>query len=363
MRYVKEFNDVAVSSSIKAGISFGVLFLAIYFGYTYAFFIGAIWVDEGFWNHTYDRTYQPGDIISVFFGILFGMFALGGVGPNMVAFAQAKAAGYKAFSVIERKTPIEIDSEDARELNMNGKICFKHVNFSYPTRKEQIVLTDFTHTFEVGKTTAIVGPSGSGKSTVVQLIERFYDPDEPEKDDGGKSGIFVDDIPLKDIKLRNLRNQIGYVGQEPVLFNMSIEENIRLGKPDATDTEIEQALRSTNSYEFVKEFGEGDYQKGVKTNVGQGGGQLSGGQKQRIALSRAFIKKPKLLIFDEATSALDKKNEMEVQKAIEEMKKELRSVTTIVIAHRLSTVRQADHILVLKKGKIAEQGSHDELLQ
>ena len=206
MRYINEFNEVAVSSSIKAALSFGVLFLAIYFGYTYAFFIGAIWVDEGFWNDMYDRPYQPGDIISVFFGILFGMFALGGLGPNMVAFAQAKAAGYKAFSVIERITPIDIDSEDAREHKMNGKISFNHIYFSYPTRKEQRVLIDFTHTFEIGKTTAIVGPSGSGKSTVVQLIERFYDPDEPENDDGGKSGIFVDDIPLKDIKLRNLRN-------------------------------------------------------------------------------------------------------------------------------------------------------------
>ena len=159
---------------------------------------------------------------------------------------------------------------------MEGKISFNHVNFSYPTRKEQIVLKDFTHTFAKGKTTAIVGPSGSGKSTVVQLIERFYDPDEPE-DGNNNSGIFIDDVPLKDIKLRNLRNQIGYVGQEPVLFNMSIEENIRLGNPDASDKDIEQALRSTNSYEFVKEFGEGDYIKGVQTNVGQGGGQLSGG--------------------------------------------------------------------------------------
>jgi len=188
---------------------------------------------------------------------------------------------------------------------------------------------------------------------VVQLIERFYDPDDVP---AGwlDNGIFIDGAPLKDVKLRSLRNQIGYVGQEPVLFNLSIEENIKLGKPDATAAEIEQALRSTNSYEFVKEFGKGSYETGLKTNVGQGGGQLSGGQKQRIALSRAFIKKPKLLIFDEATSALDKKNEMEVQKAIEDMKKELKSVTTIVIAHRLSTVRQADHIIVLKKGKIAE---------
>ena len=178
MKYIHEFNSVAVSSSIRAGISFGVLFLAIYFGYTYAFFIGSIWVDNEFWNHTYDRPYQPGDVISVFFGVLFGMFALGGLGPNIVAFAQAKAAGYKAYSVIDRVSPIDTDSKEARDHVMEGEIMFRNVNFSYPTRKEQIVLNDFSHVFAKGKTTAIVGPSGSGKSTIVQLIERFYDPDE-----------------------------------------------------------------------------------------------------------------------------------------------------------------------------------------
>lgn len=205
MRYIDEFNNVAVGTSVKAGFSFGIMFLCIYFGYTYAFFIGSIWVDEGFWNHTYDRNYLPGDIISVFFGVLFGMFALGGLGPNIVAFAQAKAAGYKAFQVIDRKSPIDIDDPNAREHTMKGEVEFREVNFSYPTRKEQIVLRSFSHKFELGKTTAIVGPSGSGKSTVVQLIERFYDPDQaPAGQD--KSGIFVDGVPLKDIRLRSLRN-------------------------------------------------------------------------------------------------------------------------------------------------------------
>lgn len=217
----------------------------------------------------------------------------------------------------------------------------------YPSRPDQKILNDFSHTFKVGTTTAIVGPSGSGKSTVVQLVERFYDPESGE--------VIVDGKNLKNIKLRNYRQQIGYVGQEPVLFNTTFKKNILMGKPDATDADIEEALRKTNAWDFVEKAG------GINANVGAGGGQLSGGQKQRIALARAFIKKPRVLIFDEATSALDKVNEAEVQKSIDQMKVELGNVTSIVIAHRLTTVKNADNIIVLKKGKIVEQGTHNSL--
>lgn len=185
----------------------------------------------------------------------------------------------------------------------------------------------------------------------MQLVERFYDPSEGD--------IFIDGVNLKDVNLRNYRQQIGYVGQEPVLFNTSIKENIKMGKPNATDEEIKDALVKTNAWEFVSKN-----PKGMNAMVGVGGGQLSGGQKQRIALARAFIKKPSMLIFDEATSALDKRNEAEVQNAIDHMKQELgKAVTTIVIAHRLTTVRKADRIIVLKKGSIAEDGDHDSLLR
>lgn len=167
----------------------------------------------------------------------------------------------------------------------------------------------------------------------------------------------IDGKDLKSIDLRNYRQQIGYVGQEPVLFNTSIKTNILMGKPDATDAEIEEALKKTNAWGFVNK-----YPEGINANVGAGGGQLSGGQKQRIALARAFIKKPRVLIFDEATSALDKVNEAEVQKAIDGMRKELGSVTTLVIAHRLSTIQASDRIIVMKKGRIAEDGNHQSLL-
>jgi len=212
------------------------------------------------------------------------------------------------------------------------------------------VLNNFTCTFEKGKTTAIVGPSGSGKSTIVQLLMRFYDPIQ--------GTVLIDGERLDSLKLRSFRKQIGYVSQEPILFNCSIKENILLGCPEATDQEIIEALKMANAWDFVNK-----YPQKLETNVGAGGGQLSGGQKQRIALARAIIKKPKILIFDEATSALDKKNEAEVQKAINEMKKKIGDITTITIAHRLSTIKEADRILVLKKGLIVEDGDHDYLLK
>ena len=172
--------------------------------------------------------------------------------------------------------------------------------------------------------------------------------------------MLVDGKDLKSINLRNYRQQIGYVGQEPVLFNMTIKENLLMGKPDATDDEIMEALKAANAWGFVSEG-----QEGINAQVGAGGGQLSGGQKQRLALARAFIKKPKMLIFDEATSALDKANEAEVQKAIDAMKdqmaKEGQKVTTLVIAHRLSTIEKADRIIVLKKGRLVQDGTHAEL--
>lgn len=296
MRYIYEYNGSFVKLSVKAGMSFGFFFFAIFFGYSYAFLLGGIWVDNEFWNDTFDRPYNSGDIISIFFGIFFGMMALAHVGPNIGAFAQAKAAGAKVFDIIDRTPQILLDDENAKQHDMKGEIAFKNVDFFYPSRSDQKVLDNFTWTFEKGKTTAIVGPSGSGKSTIVQLIERFYDVSAGD--------ITIDGENIKGLKLASLRKQIGYVGQEPVLFNTSIKENIQLGRSDATDTEIQAALMSTNAWGFVSELPEG-----MDTQTGAGGSQLSGGEKQRIALSRAFIKMPRLLIFDEATSALDKKNE------------------------------------------------------
>jgi len=348
--YLDKVTQLTKRSDCALGVSLGFFLFSIYVAYSYAFLIGGVFVNEGVWNDNFDRPYRAGDSIAVFFAVLFGLFALSSTGPCFNAVAEGKAAGKLAFDVIDRAPTINQDSKTCVEHQLEGLIRFENVDFFYPARPDQQVLRNFSHTFGVGQTTAIVGPSGSGKSTIVQLIERFYEPSSGE--------VFVDGKSLKKLKLRSLRQQIGYVPQEPILFNTTIKKNVLMGKPDATDEEIIEALRKTNAWEFVSK-----YPKGINHEVGAGGGQLSGGQKQRIALARAFIKKPKLLIFDEATSALDKVNEAEVQGAIEKMKKELGTVTSIVIAHRLSTIRNADKILVLKKGVLVEEGTHEELSQ
>ena len=235
---------------------------------------------------------------------------------------------------------------------MKGSYEFKNVEFTYPSRKDQKVLKSFNCVFEAGKTTALVGPSGSGKSTIIQLLERFYDPT------GGQ--VLLDGDDIKTVNLQSMRQLIGYVGQEPVLFNASIRENMLFAKPDATEEEIIQALKDANAWSFIqKKMGT----TGIDTQVGGSGGQLSGGQKQRIAIARAFLKQPKIILLDEATSALDKMNEKAIQDAIDNYRTKIGNITTIVIAHRLSTIIDADKIVVMKNGELVEMGSHHTLLE
>jgi len=200
-----------------------------------------------------------------------------------------------------------------------------------------------------GTTVALVGSSGSGKSTAIQLIERFYDPD---------SGVvMLDGVDLKQLNVRWLRMQIGLVGQEPVLFSGTIADNIAYGKPGSTRPEVEEAARMANAYNFIL-----DFPLKFDTDVGEKGGQLSGGQKQRIAIARAIIKNPAVLLLDEATSALDTESERIVQDALDDLLTKQKR-TTVVIAHRLSTIKNADKIAVVDKGKIVEEGTHDELMR
>ena len=199
-----------------------------------------------------------------------------------------------------------------------------------------------------GTTVALVGASGSGKSTAIQLVERFYDPDS--------GSVTLDGVDLKKLNVRWLRQQIGLVGQEPVLFAGTISENIAYGKPGASKDEVVAAAKMSNAFGFIQEL-----PAKFDTDVGEKGGQLSGGQKQRIAIARAIIKNPSVLLLDEATSALDTESERIVQAALDNLRVTQRR-TTIVIAHRLSTIRNADKIAVVDKGKIVEEGTHDELL-
>jgi len=207
-------------------------------------------------------------------------------------------------------------------------------------------LKNFSLEVSKGKTVALVGQSGSGKSTIANLLTRFYDVQE---------GIIkIDGIDIKDMNLKSLRDLMGLVTQDSILFNDTIKANIALGKPEATDDEIIEALKIANAYEFVKDLPEGIY-----TNIGDSGNKLSGGQKQRLSIARAVLKNPPIMILDEATSALDTESERLVQIALENM---MQNRTSIVIAHRLSTIQKADTIVVMHKGKIVEQGTHDELL-
>ncbi|RTY99925.1 ABC transporter ATP-binding protein [Flavobacterium sp. RSP49] len=253
------------------------------------------------------------------------------------------AAAERVFEVLEVENEIT-SKENAIEKNtFDSNITIKNINFKY---EKENVLKDFTLEVKKGQTVALVGQSGSGKSTIANLLTRFYDTSEGE--------ITIDGVNIKDFSLKSLRGLMGLVTQDSILFNDTIKANVALGKIDATDEEIIEALKIANAYEFVK-----DLPLGIHTNIGDSGNKLSGGQKQRLSIARAVLKNPPIMILDEATSALDTESEKFVQVALENM---MQNRTSIVIAHRLSTIQKADKIVVMQKGKIVEQGTHDELI-
>ena len=233
-----------------------------------------------------------------------------------------------------------------------GKIDFENVQFSYPLNKDIKILNNLSFSIEPGKILAIVGYSGSGKSTISNLIQRFYDPIE--------GNIFIDNINIKDYNLNWLHQNIGFVSQEPILCNDTIEYNIAYGVKEYTKNRLEEICELSNVNKFLKD--KNLFPEGLKTLVGERGSKVSGGQKQRIAIARAIMKDVKILIFDEATSALDAESENEVQSALDNIIKS-KKITTIIIAHRLSTIKNADKILFLNKGQIIESGTHEELLE
>ena len=253
------------------------------------------------------------------------------------------AAAERVFEVLEVENTITDNPKAVKKLTFEEKIVLKNINFRY---EHENVLKNFSLEVPKGKTVALVGQSGSGKSTIANLLTRFYDVNE--------GTISIDGVDIKDIEMKSLRDLMGLVTQDSILFNDTIKANISLGKPDATDEEIIEALKIANAYEFVKELPEG-----INTNVGDSGNKLSGGQKQRLSIARAVLKNPPIMILDEATSALDTESERLVQIALENM---MQNRTSVVIAHRLSTIQKADVIVVMQKGQIVEQGSHEELL-
>ncbi len=288
--------------------------------------------------------------------IIFYLVMLYSIINPLKEFSRASYNIPKGLASMERidkilKAEIEIkDKENPEHIaSFEHQIEFRHVSFAYTDNKTDeliYVLKDINLIIPKGKTVALVGQSGSGKSTMVDLIPRYYDVQEGE--------VLIDGINVKNLAVHDLRQLIGNVNQEAILFNASFKDNIRFGKTDATDEEIANAAKIANAYEFITKS-----EKGFDTNIGDRGGRLSGGQRQRISIARAILKNPPILILDEATSALDTESERLVQDALEKL---MKTRTTVAVAHRLSTIKHADEICVLHEGRIVERGSHDELI-
>ncbi|XP_055837899.1 ATP-dependent translocase ABCB1 [Episyrphus balteatus] len=345
---IVDARKINVKRGFFSGIGFGLLWFFIYSSYALAFWYGVGLVIKANAETPGFENYTPGTMITVFFSVMMGSMNIGMAAPYIEAFGIAKGACAKIYHLIEKKP--EINPIERRGIKPKGalnEIEFRDVEFQYPTRTDIKILRKLNIKIKKGETVALVGSSGCGKSTCIQLLQRFYDPN------GGN--IFINNVNLKEYDVQSLRERIGVVGQEPVLFGTTIYENIRYGKEDATRAEIVEASKASNAHLFIQKL-----PQGYETLVGERGAQLSGGQKQRIAIARALVRNPEILLLDEATSALDTASEAKVQAALE---KASEGRTTVIVAHRLSTIRRADKIIVIDKGQVVESGTHKELME
>ncbi|XP_076820461.1 ATP-dependent translocase ABCB1-like isoform X2 [Clavelina lepadiformis] len=331
----------AAGKAILIGVGYGFSQCVLYFAYGATFRLGIelIIIQE----ITFDNVFR------VLTAVVFGGLAIGQNSSLAPDYAEAKVSASKIFALLDRTPKIDSYSKEGLcPAHCRGELKFKVVNFRYPCRSDVPVLRDCNIIIKPGQTVALVGKSGCGKSTAVQLLMRFYDPDQGQ--------ILLDDMDIRNLNVSWLRQQIGLVAQEPVLFDQSIEENIMTGDCSRTVTtaEVESVAESANIHSFISTLPSNYF-----TIVGNKGGQLSGGQKQRVAIARALLRDPKILLLDEATSALDTESERIVQSALDIAKQ---GRTCIVVAHRLSTMKHADQIVVLDSGSIAEAGTHEELI-
>ncbi|KAF0923152.1 hypothetical protein E2562_003366 [Oryza meyeriana var. granulata] len=339
-RSLKSAYSSGVREGLAAGVGMGTVMVLLFCGYSLGIWYGAKLILE--------KGYTGAQVMNVIFAVLTGSLALGQASPSMKAFAGGQAAAYKMFETIDREPEIDAYSITGRELDdIQGDIEFRNVYFSYPTRPNEQIFRGFSIAIQSGTTVALVGQSGSGKSTVISLIERFYDPQLGE--------VLIDGVNVKELQLRWIRSKIGLVSQEPILFAASIRDNIAYGRNNATNQEIRAAAELANASKFIDKM-----PQGFATLVGEHGTQLSGGQKQRIAIARAILKDPRILLLDEATSALDTESERIVQEALDRV---MTNRTTVIVAHRLTTVRNADTIAVIHQGSIVEKGPHHELIR
>jgi ATP-binding cassette subfamily B (MDR/TAP) protein 1 len=347
--YLAKAERWANKARLTSGLLLGAVYAGVYLTNGLGFWMGSRFLVAGTTSYV--------DILTIILAMVTGIASLGGIVFPLQVFAVATAAGSRLYSTIDRKPPgPSSDGSGETPTAVQGSIEFRNVRHIYPSRPEVTVLDQLNLVIEAGKTTAIVGPSGSGKSTVIELIERFYEPI------GGE--ILLDGEKLSGLDVHWLRQHISLVQQSPTLFATTIFENIRyglVGTPfeNASEEEVRRlvynAARTANAHNFVSKL-----PQGYDTLVGEAGVLLSGGQKQRIAIARALVRDPKILLLDEATSALDSTNEAIVQVAIDQASQ---GRTTITVAHRLSTVKSADNIVVLSGGRVVEQGTHNALME
>ncbi|KAF5272729.1 hypothetical protein FQA39_LY07756 [Lamprigera yunnana] len=336
-----------IRRSFFNGVGDAIKWLFLYVNYAVSFWYGAQLLMRNRSGSSGKEVYNVGTILSVFSCIYAAFWNYDGLTAYVEIFGIAKGAAAKIFAVIANEPIINKSKGDGEKYRkVEGKITFRNVHFSYPSRQNVEILKGLDLTVIPGETVALVGSSGCGKSTCIQLIQRHYDPTS--------GNIYIDDHKLGHLDLAWFRNHIGVVGQEPILFEATIAENIRLGRPNASFEDVKIAAKKANAHSFIQML-----PSGYDTLVGERGTQLSGGQKQRIAIARALVRKPSILLLDEATSALDTNSEAIVQSAINSVASEC---TTVIVAHRLSTVRNADRIAVISDGRIKEVGKHEELM-
>ncbi|XP_036182886.1 ATP-binding cassette sub-family B member 5 [Myotis myotis] len=338
---LKDAKDVGIKKTIASKLSLGAVYFFMNGTYGLTFWYGTYLILSG------EPGYTIGTVLAVFFSVIHSSYCIGTAAPNFETFTIARGAAFNIFQVIDKEPAIDNFSTTGYKPEcIEGTVEFKNVSFSYPSRQSVKILKGLNLKINSGETVALVGPNGSGKSTAVQLLQRLYDPED--------GFITVDGNDIRTLNVQHYREHIGVVSQEPVLFGTTINNNIKYGREGVTDEEIEKAAKEANAYDFIMEF-----PNKFNTLVGEKGTQMSGGQKQRIAIARALVRNPKILILDEATSALDTESESVVQTALEKASK---GRTTIVVAHRLSTIRTANLIVTIKDGVVVEKGTHAELM-
>ncbi|XP_031622750.1 multidrug resistance protein homolog 65-like [Contarinia nasturtii] len=366
-RYNKRLINAKKAVKLKgllAGLGDGVMQFLFFGSNALAFWYGVKLVLED--RDNVDKEYTPAVLMITFFGLICGAENIAKTAPFLESFASACGSAASIFKVIDRTSKIDSMSNEGKvpTFEIQGNISFKNVQFSYPSRSDVQILRGLNIEIQAGQSVALVGDSGNGKSTCLQLLQRFYDPNNGH--------ILIDGCDIRTFNINMLRSSIATVGQEPILFSTTIGENIRYGNPDATDKDVIAAAVQSGAHDFIAKL-----PQGYHTMVGEKGSQLSGkyfkihvfrqfpkfrfagGQKQRIAIARALIQNPKILLLDEATSALDYQSEKFVQKTLDKASKDR---TTITVSHRLSAIRNADRIFFIDKGTVLENGTHNELM-